>query len=158
MNMDQYASILMIFRSKGGNKMFDNNLQYHIFKDYGLTFDEKGNTCGTLRKVQWVREGKEPDEEKAKIEIRHAIVKDDGETVGKGYSFSTPEGPGELVVGMIDCGFGDTKEILKSVRKREDFLEAAKTINDETEDKDGDMFDMRDLMLGVDEEVESEDE
>ena len=62
--------------------MFDNNLQYHIFKDYGLTFDEKGNTCGTLRKVQWVREGKEPDEEKAKIEIRHAIVKDDGETVG----------------------------------------------------------------------------
>ena len=60
---------------------------------------------------------------------------------------------------MIDCGFGDTKEILKSVRKREDFLEAAKTINDETEDKDGDMFDMRDLMLGVDEEEEeSEDE
>ena len=68
--------------------MFDNNLQYHIFKDYGLTFDEKGNTCGTLRKVQWVREGKEPDEEKAKIEIRHAIVKEDGETVGKGYSFA----------------------------------------------------------------------
>ena len=59
---------------------------------------------------------------------------------------------------MIDCGFGDTEEILKSVRKREDFLEAAKTINDETEDKDGDMCDMRDLMLGVDEEVESEDE
>jgi hypothetical protein len=130
--------------------MFDaGELQYHVFKDYNIQFDEKASTCGTVRKVQWCKEGKEPDESKAKIEIRHVKVDDTGETRLKGYAFSTPEGPGELIVGMIDAGFGDTKEILRSVRKRDDFLEAAKTINDDEDDNsDGEMFDMRDLLMG----------
>jgi hypothetical protein len=134
--------------------MFDKNssLQYHVFKDYNIQFDEKGTTCGTVRKVQWVREGKEPDEEKAKIEIRHVTVNDSGETPLKGYAFSTPEGPGELIVGMIDAGFGDTKEILRAVRKREDFLDAANTINEDDDFGDGETFDMRDLLLGIGEE------
>ena len=139
--------------------MFDNKLQYHIFNDYNVTFDEKGNTCGTLRKVQWVREGKEPDEEKAKIEIRHAIVNEEGEIMGKGYSFSTPEGPGELTLALIDNGFGDTKDIIKSISKRSDFVESIKNIDSVEVEHDGEMFDMRDLLLGIDsEEEESEDE
>lgn len=134
--------------------MFDksSSLQYHIFKDYNIQFDEKGTTCGTVRKVQWVKEGKEPDEEKAKIEIRHVTVNDSGETPLKGYAFSTPEGPGELIVGMIDAGFGNTKEILRAVRKREDFLDAANTINEDDDFGDGETFDMRDLLLGIGEE------
>ena len=44
--------------------MFDNSMQYHIFKDYEIPFDEKGSTCGTVREVQWVKEGSEPDEDR----------------------------------------------------------------------------------------------
>lgn len=132
--------------------MFDSNMRYHIFKDYNIPFDEKGATCGTVRKVQWVKEGNEPDESKAKIEIRKMYVNADGERAGKGFSFATEEGPGELVVGLIDAGFGKTKDILRSVRKREDFLESAKTINDEQDENNdsGEIFDMRDLLLGLD--------
>ena len=32
--------------------MFDSNLTYHIFKDYDIPFDEKGSTCGSVRKIQ----------------------------------------------------------------------------------------------------------
>lgn len=135
--------------------MFDSTMQCKVFKDYGITFDEKGNTWGCVRKVQWLKEGKEPDESKAKIEIRKFSQTSEGERMMKGYTFSTPEGPGELVVGLMNAGFGDTKEILRTVRKREDFLEAAKTINeDSSNDGDGETFDMRDLLLGYSEEEE----
>lgn len=139
---------------------FDNSMQYHIFKDFNIPFDEKGTTCGTVRLVQWVKAGSEPDESKAKIEIRKVYTSSAEEKVGKGYTFSTPEGPGELICGLIDAGFGDTKEILRTVRNRADFMEAATTINDETEESgDGEIFDMRDLLLGIeDSEEDDEDE
>ena len=50
--------------------MFDNSMQYHIFEDFDIPFDEKGTTCGTVRRVQWVKGDAQPDPEKAKIEIR----------------------------------------------------------------------------------------
>lgn len=139
--------------------MFDNSMRYHIFKDYNIPFDEKGTTYGTVRKVQWVKEGNEPDEDKAKIEIRKVYTSGAEEKVGKGYTFSTPEGPGELVSGLIEAGFGETKNILKSVRKREDFADAVANINnDEDDNSDGDMFDMRDLLLaGIDNEENEDD-
>lgn len=131
---------------------FDSNMKCKVFKDYGITFDEKGSTWGSVRKVQWIKEGQEPDESKAKIEIRKFTQTSEGERMMKGYTFSTPEGPGELVIGLIDNGFGETKSILRSVRKRDDFLEAAKTINEDNDDSDGETFDMRDLLLGLDSE------
>lgn len=137
--------------------MFDNKLNYHIFRDYDVVFDEKGNTCGTLRKVQWVKEGKEPDESKAKLEIRHLIVNEQGETFGKGYSFSTEEGPHELTLALIDNGFGDTKDIIKSISKRDNFVDAVKNIDVTVEDSDGEMFDMRDLLLGIDTEGDGDE-
>ena len=141
--------------------MFDNqgSLSYHVFKDYNIAFDEKGSTVGTVRKIQWVKEGKEPDESKAKIEIRKMYMNTEDERPGKGYSFSTEEGPGELAVGLIEAGFGKTKDILRAVRKRDDFLEAAKNINsDDDESFDGEMFDMRDLLMGMDDESLEEDD
>lgn len=134
--------------------MFDSNsLTYHVFKDYNIPFDEKGSTVGTVRLIQWVKGDSEPDESKAKLEIRKMYVNAESEKTGKGYTFSTPEGPGELIVGMIKAGFGDTKEILRAARTREDFLEAAQNINEEAdESNDGEMFDMRDLLLGQDED------
>lgn len=131
--------------------MFESNIKYHMFKDFDIPFDEKGTTCGTVRLVQWYKEGSEPDESKAKIELRKIYTSGAEEKMGKGYTFSTPEGPGELAVGLVKAGFGDTKDILKAVRTREDFLEAAKTINDDPdESSDGEMFDMRDLLLSED--------
>lgn len=135
--------------------MFDSNLKYHMFFDFNIPFDEKGSTCGTVRRVQWVKEGSEPDESKAKIEIRKTYINSEGEKLGKGYTFSTPEGPGELAIGLISAGFGDTKEILRTVRKRDDFLQAATTINEETESDDsGEMYDMRDLLTGYEKDVD----
>lgn len=135
--------------------MFDNNLKYHMFFDFNIPFDEKGSTCGTVRRVQWVKEGSEPDESKAKIEIRKTYINSEGEKLGKGYTFSTPEGPGELAIGLISAGFGDTKEILRTVRKRDDFLQAATTINEEIESDDsGEMYDMRDLLTGYEKDVD----
>ena len=135
--------------------MFDNNLKYHMFFDFNIPFDEKGSTCGTVRRVQWEKEGSEPDESKAKIEIRKTYINSEGEKLGKGYTFSTPEGPGELAIGLISAGFGDTKEILRTVRKRDDFLQAATTINEETESDDsGEMYDMRDLLTGYEKDVD----
>ena len=139
--------------------MFDNQFQYHIFKDYDIPFDEKGTTCGTVRKVQWIKGSGEPDESKAKIEIRKVYTSGAEEKTGKGYTFSTPEGPGELAIGLIKAGFGDTKEILRAVRSREDFLEAANNINnDEDDNTSGDIFDMRDLLLAEDEEDEDDED
>ena len=132
---------------------FDNGTGYAVFKDYDIPFDEKGSTCGVVREVQWLKEGTEPDPEKAKIEIRKVYIQSGQDKVGKGYTFSTPEGPGELAVGLIKAGFGDTKEILRAVRSRDDFLEAATHINEDDEGSDtGEMFDMRDLFLQEDTE------
>ena len=139
--------------------MFDNQFQYHVFKDYDIPFDEKGTTCGTVRKVQWIKGSGEPDESKAKIEIRKVYTSGAEEKTGKGYTFSTPEGPGELAIGLIKAGFGDTKEILRAVRSREDVLEAANNINnDEDENTSGDSVDMRDLLLAEDEEDEDDED
>ena len=133
------------------------NKTCHVFEDYDIPFDEKGSTCGVVRLVQWVGNDTEPDINKAKVEIRKLYTTGSEERYGKGYTFSTPEGPSELVHGLISKGFGDTKEILKTVRNRDDFLEAANTINEDTDSSDGEMFDMRDLLL-VEDEEEDEDE
>ena len=137
----------------------DNMMKYHVFKDYDIPFDEKGTTCGTVRLVQWIKEGSEPDQSKAKIELRKIYTSGSEEKIGKGYTFSTPEGPGELAVGLIKAGFGDTKEILKAVRERDDFLEAAQSINEDPDaGSDGEMFDMRDLLLSESDNNEYDDE
>jgi hypothetical protein len=135
------------------------NLSYHIFKDLEIPFDEKGTTCGNVRLVQWVKDGEEPDINKAKLEIRKSYTSSSGEKIGKGYTFSTPEGPSELVEGLVSVGYGNTKNLLRELRLREDFLNAANTINedDDYSDDDGEMFDMRDLLLSDDGE-EEEDE
>lgn len=137
--------------------MFDST--YHIFRDYDVPFDEKGNQCGVIRKVQWVKNGEEPDESKAKIEIRKMIIKPDGsEAPGKGYTFMTPDGPNELTENLVKIGFGNTKELLRTMRFRKDFKDSIDNIdtNDEGPDS-GEMFDMRDLLLSISNSSNEED-
>ena len=134
------------------------DFEYHVFKDYNVIFDEKGSKYGTIRLAQWVKEGKEPDESKAKIEIRHMINSAEGEQYGKGYAFDTEEGPHELVGALIDCGFGNTKDILKKIVKRDDFKDAVENINNEDDNLDGELFDIRDLMLFSEESNDNGDD
>lgn len=130
--------------------MFDSNMQYHIFEDYNIPFDEKGTTCGVVRRVQWVKNGNDPDESKSKLEIRKIYTSGAEEKTGKGYTFSTDEGPSELVVGLIKIGFGKTKDILNNIRHRADFKDAVENIDKDDDDgDDGEMFDMRDLLLSM---------
>jgi len=135
--------------------MFDNSkIQCCVFEDYNMPFDESNNTYGAIRKVQWLKEGQEKDESKAKIEIRKMKSTPEGEIALKGYTFSTPEGPSDLAINLIKLGYGDTKEILRAVRVRDNFLDAAKTINEDNDDQSegGEIFDMRDLLLNVGDE------
>ena len=136
-----------------------SDLSYHVFKDLEIPFDEKGSTCGTVRLVQWVKDGDEPNIDKAKLEIRKVYTSGAEEKLGKGYTFSTPEGPGELVEGLIEAGYGNTKEVIRKLRQREDFAEAVNTINEDNDDgTDGDMFDMRDLLLSGNDDSYNEEE
>ena len=139
--------------------MFDSNMQYHVFKDYDVPFDEKGSTVGTIRKVQWVKTGEEPDESKAKLELRKMYIQGEGERPGRGYTFGTLEGPHELAEGLVRIGFGNTKTLLKDLRDRNDFEEAVNTISDDDDgNDDGEFFDMRNLLMGTDEESDIDDE
>ena len=139
--------------------MFDANMKYHIFRDFNIPFDEKGSTCGTVRLVQWVKDGNEPEIEKAKLEIRKIYTSGAEEKTGKGYTFATENGPHELVEGLLGAGFGGTKECLRKLAKREDFKDAIETINEDDDGTDdGEMFDMRDLLLSIDVEKDEEDE
>ena len=134
---------------------------YHVFKDFDIPFDEKGSTCGTVRLVQWCKTGEEPDKEKAKIEIRKTYTSGAEEKLGKGYTFSTPEGPSELTLGLIKAGFCETKDILNAIKERDNFKEAVMYLNtDDDDSSDGEMFDMRDLLLSstsLDDEDDLED-
>lgn len=131
-------------------RSFDSNMRCHVFKDYNMIFDEKNSSCGVLRKVQWIKGDATPDESKAKLELRKIYNGSEGEKMGKGYTFSTEDGPSELVIGLIDNGFGDTAEIITHVKDRDDFVPAVKAISFEDasiEGEDGEVFDMRDLLL-----------
>jgi hypothetical protein len=133
--------------------MFNNsaNLKYHVFEDYNINFDEHMSTCGTVRKIQWVKEGTEPDINKAKIEIRKIKIDETGETTLKGYSFSSPEGVHELAEGLVSAGFGDTKNILNGIKNREDFKDVVQSIynGEDEEEQDPNTFNMKDFLLGI---------
>lgn len=134
----------------------DVSINYKVFKDFGIQFDEKNNSFGTIRVAQWYKAGAEPDESKAKLEIRKFSEGPDGERALKGYTFSTPEGPHELTEAMVKIGYGDTKKLLKELSTREDFKESVENINsDDDNDTDGEMFDMRSLLLGIETDDEA---
>ena len=47
-----------------------------FFDNIDMTFDERQSTILAMRLVQWVKEGDEPDREKAKLELRKWRVQD----------------------------------------------------------------------------------
>lgn len=142
--------------------MFDKDkvIKPIMFGDINEIVDEKGSMFIALRKVQWVSDDKEPDESKAKLEIRKWLVDADGEEkANKGVTFLTDEGPHELAKVLVKKGFGKTKEILKALKPRADFKDSVKNLfkDDDADNQDGDYFDMRTALLEDYNQDESEE-
>ena len=136
--------------------MAEFTAEQHIF-GLDVTFDEAGSRFLAMRKVQWVdkAKGEEPDESKAKLELRKYIIDKDGnEKANKGFSFLTEEGPHELARVLVHEGYGKTKEILNELRVRSDFVDAAKTLNDNEDSTEGEYFDIRSLITDNDNEAD----
>lgn len=134
----------------------DVTIKPFIFlNDINEIIEEKGNQYTAIRKVQWIKEGDEPDPEKGKIEIRKWMIQKDGsEQANKGVTFMTEEGPNQLAEILVDHDYGNTKTLVKSLLKRDNFKESIENLNkDDTDDLDGNYFDMRDMLLSY-EDVE----
>ena len=137
--------------------MADFDAKPHVF-GLDVTFDERGSSFLALRKVQWVKSGDEPDESKAKLELRKWMVDKEGvERANKGFSFLTEDGPHELARVLVHEGFGKTKEILSELRTRDDFVEAVNHINENEDSTEGEYFDIRSLIMEDDTEVDALD-
>jgi hypothetical protein len=124
---------------------------YFLHDGYDQIIDEKGSQFIALRKVQWCKDATtEKDPEKAHFELRRwRVDPEKGETPSKGVVFLTEDGPSNCVSGLIEAGFGDTKECLLKLKERDDFRDAVEHLYDEsdTSDSNGAFFDARELLL-----------
>lgn len=149
----------MSFSSEGFNK---HAVKFGNIDDI---FDERGNRFLALRKIAWINNDVDPKdykdyEDKAALELRTWTVDEQGnETPLKGMKFLTDNGPNELVKTLVHEGFGNTKDILKELRVRDDFKNAVETINESDEEAgDGAYFDMRSLLIDEKKDNEEEDD
>lgn len=135
----------------------NSDICYKMFEDFNILFDEKAGSFGTVRLAQWYKKGTEPDISKAKYEIRKFSIDKDGSTEvpNKGVTISSKEAMDDLTDGLVDKNFGNTRNILKSVSKREDFKDTLENINKDPDDNStGELFDMRSLLLNIDADEE----
>ena len=126
------------------------NKRMVTFDGIDIVFDEQGSGFLSIRKVQWVEEGVEPDPEKAKLEMRKYIIGKDGEEIiGKGVPFLTERGPHNLAEELIKNGYGDTKEVLSLISQRDDFKETVENLytTKKEDSSTGEFFDMRAALL-----------
>ena len=104
-----------------GNKMRDNKE-----KEFNLEIDDSineiideapgSNSFIALRKLRWNDNGK------FKLDLRKWYTNNEGEEIaGKGVSFSTEEGPSNLIEALLKHGYGETRKTLNGIKDREDF-------------------------------------
>lgn len=129
------------------------NKKMVCFDGIDIVFDENGSRFLSMRKVQWVNIGDDPDKDKAKLEIRkYTIGKDGEEIMGKGVAFLTEDGPHNLANELVKNGYGSTKEILSALRHRKDFESTVEHFYGDGHDvNDGNYVDMRSILLSDDE-------
>lgn len=104
---------------------FTKEIKVDIDPDLNVIFDEKpgGNSFLALRKVRWSEDGK------FKLDVRKWYTNAQGEEIaGKGISFMTEEGPSNLIQGLLENGYGDTRQTLNALENRDDFFPAIKEI------------------------------
>lgn len=101
----------------------NKNFDYEIIDDFDKVFDEKGNSFLALRKIDWGGRGT------PKLELRKWFNNAQGEeTIGKGFSFLTEEGPHELTKVLLENGFGHTDEVIESIKDRDDFMSSLSNV------------------------------
>ena len=83
--------------------------EYRVDPDFDYTIDEKGNTFIALRKIDWGNKGD------YKLDLRKYYASDAGETMSKGLSFLTEDGPNELTKVLLETGYGDAEEIANTI-------------------------------------------
>lgn len=101
------------------------NFNLEIDESINVIVDELPGNGGflALRKLRW------NNNSPFKLDIRRWFVNSDGEEIaGKGVSFITEEGPGNLVHALLTNGFCDTMRTLDSIKDRDDFLPCVKEI------------------------------
>lgn len=124
----------------------DTDFSYRLEEGFDHIFDEKGNTFLALRKIYW------GDNETPKLDIRKwYTTPSGGERMSKGVSFITEDGPNELTRVLLNCGYGNTEQVLESIKDREDFNTSfAKVIKGtelELEDIDTGYYDPKEVLL-----------
>lgn len=82
---------------------------FTVDSDFDYTIDEKGNTFIALRKIDWGNKGE------YKLDLRKYYASETGETMSKGLSFLTDDGPDELTKVLIETGYGDDEEIANTI-------------------------------------------
>ena len=127
--------------------------RYRIVDHIDFVFEEQGDKFSALRKVAWG----DASDEKAKLEVRRWINKSDGTILAnKGLTFLTEEGPGELACALLKLGHANTKDVLISIKDRDDFRKSLNSVlgkDDEAYDEsagtlEDDYYDPREV-LGV---------
>lgn len=102
------------------------NLIMNIDPNYNHILTEHGNTFIALRKIQWT------DKSDYKLDLRKYITKSDGEEQAqKGCCFDD-ETANELVKVLLETGYGNTDDIVDSIKDRADFNNSiARTLSTE---------------------------
>ena len=91
---------------------------YTMDPDFDYTIDEKGNTFIALRKVDWGNKGD------YKLDLRKYYASESGETMAKGVSFLTEDGPHELTKVLVETGYGDDNELAEAIIKDRPYIVA----------------------------------
>ena len=95
-------------------------------KEFNLEIDDSineiideapgSNSFIALRKLRWNDNGK------FKLDLRKWYTNNEGEEIaGKGVSFSTEEGPSNLIEALLKHGYGETRKTINGIKDREDF-------------------------------------
>lgn len=95
--------------------MANSNFSFKIHDGFDFILEEKGNTFIALRKMTWGEKDYEP-----KYDIRKWYSSQGEAKAGKGVGLSE-EGLDELVNILLSSGFGNTEEVLSSIKHRDDF-------------------------------------
>ena len=105
--------------------------KFEVDKNFGdHVIEERDNLSIIMRKISWGNSGE------YKVDIRKYLYTEEGERMNKGISL-TDNGANELTKELVSCGYGDTKEIIKALSKREENLaDLINQSNNESEDED----------------------
>ena len=120
-------------------------IHQQIINGFDHIISERGNTYISLRKVKWT------EDSEVKLDLRKYVTKSDGtEQMMRGCSFDD-EAANELTRVLVDTGYGDTRDLIDSLRQREDFDSSYEdSINgvSNSDTSDAEYFDIRSEMLG----------